>query len=106
MPRRRASPRLACARTVAGEQPMSSPIACSHRSRARSTRLRGPVGTAIELLAAIPSIIYGMWGLFVLVPFVQQNIQLTIGEALGAIPLVGFLLESRSFAGTPRTSRP
>jgi phosphate transport system permease protein len=62
--------------------------------------LRGPVGTAIELLAAIPSIIYGMWGLFVLVPFVQQNIQLTVGEALGAIPLVGFLLESRSFAGT------
>ena len=62
--------------------------------------LRQPVATAIELLAAIPSIIYGMWGLFVLVPFVQQNIQLAIGDALGAIPLVGFLLESRSFAGT------
>jgi phosphate transport system permease protein len=62
--------------------------------------LRQPIATAIELLAAIPSIIYGMWGLFVLVPFVQQNIQLTIGEALGAIPLVGFLFESRSFAGT------
>ena len=62
--------------------------------------LRQPIGTAVELLAAIPSIIYGMWGLFVLVPFVQQNIQLTIGEALGAIPLVGFLFESRSFAGT------
>jgi phosphate transport system permease protein len=62
--------------------------------------LRQPIATAIELLAAIPSIIYGMWGLFVLVPFVQQNIQLTVGEALGAIPLVGFLFESRSFAGT------
>ena len=62
--------------------------------------LRQPVATAIELLAAIPSIIYGMWGLFVLVPFVQQNIQLTIGDALGSIPLVGFLFESRSFAGT------
>ena len=62
--------------------------------------LRQPIATAIELLAAIPSIIYGMWGLFVLVPFVQQNIQLTIGDALGAIPLVGFLFESRSFAGT------
>jgi phosphate transport system permease protein len=62
--------------------------------------LRQPVSTAIELLAAIPSIIYGMWGLFVLVPFVQQYIQLTIGDALGAIPLVGFLFESRSFAGT------
>jgi phosphate transport system permease protein len=62
--------------------------------------LRRPVGTAIELLAAVPSIIYGMWGLFVLVPFVQMNIQLAFGEALAAIPLVGFLFESRSFAGT------
>ena len=62
--------------------------------------LRQPIATAIELLAAIPSIIYGMWGRFVLVPFVQQNIQLTIGDALGSIPLVGFLFESRSFAGT------
>ncbi|HZF74627.1 MAG TPA: phosphate ABC transporter permease subunit PstC [Acetobacteraceae bacterium] len=62
--------------------------------------LRRPIGTAIELLAAIPSIIYGMWGLFVLVPFVQQNIQIAFGETLAAIPLVGFIFESRSFAGT------
>jgi phosphate transport system permease protein len=62
--------------------------------------LRRPVGTAIELLAAIPSIIYGMWGLFVLVPFVQMNIQLAFGETLGSIPLVGFLFASNSFAGT------
>ncbi len=62
--------------------------------------LRRPIGTAVELLAAVPSIIYGMWGLFVLVPFVQMNIQLAFGEALAAIPLVGFLFESRSFAGT------
>ncbi|WP_372619377.1 phosphate ABC transporter permease subunit PstC [Falsiroseomonas sp.] len=62
--------------------------------------LRRPVGTAIELLAAIPSIIFGMWGLFVLVPFVQMNIQLAFGEYLAAIPLVGFLFESNSFAGT------
>lgn len=62
--------------------------------------LRRPVGTAIELLAAVPSIIYGMWGLFVLVPFVQMNIQLAFGDALAAIPLIGFIFESRSFAGT------
>jgi phosphate transport system permease protein len=62
--------------------------------------LRRPVGTAIELLAAVPSIIYGMWGLFVLVPFVQMHIQIALGEYLAAIPLVGFLFESRSFAGT------
>jgi phosphate transport system permease protein len=62
--------------------------------------LRQPVGVAIELLAAIPSIIYGMWGLFVLVPFVQHYIQLSIGETLGAIPVIGSLLASNSFAGT------
>jgi phosphate transport system permease protein len=62
--------------------------------------VRRPIGIAVELLAAIPSIIYGMWGLFVLVPFVQMNIQLAFGDALAAIPLVGFLFESRSFAGT------
>ncbi len=62
--------------------------------------LRRPVGTAIELLAAIPSIIYGMWGLFVLVPFVQMNIQMAFGETLAEIPFVGFLFASNSFAGT------
>jgi phosphate transport system permease protein len=64
------------------------------------TWLRRPIGTAVELLAAVPSIIYGMWGLFVLVPFVQRYIQLTVGDTLGAIPFVGFLLASNSFAGT------
>ncbi|MCS6892376.1 MAG: phosphate ABC transporter permease subunit PstC [Rhodovarius sp.] len=62
--------------------------------------LKRPIGTAIELLAAVPSIIYGMWGLFVLVPFVQKNIQLALGEQLAALPLVGFLFESTNFAGT------
>jgi phosphate transport system permease protein len=62
--------------------------------------LRRPVGTAIELLAAVPSIIYGMWGLFVLVPFVQMNIQLAFGETLAAIPLVGWIFESDNYAGT------
>ncbi len=62
--------------------------------------LRRPVGTAIELLAAVPSIIFGMWGLFVLVPFVQMHIQLAFGETLEALPLIGFLFASNSFAGT------
>jgi phosphate transport system permease protein len=62
--------------------------------------LKRPVGTAIELLAAVPSIIYGMWGLFVLVPFVQLNIQLAFGETLGALPLIGWAFESSNFAGT------
>jgi len=45
------------------------------------------VGGAIELLAAIPSIIYGMWGLFVLAPFMARHVQPALGRALGFLPL-------------------
>src|SRR5690606_13434853 len=47
--------------------------------------LRGPVGTAIELLAGIPSIIYGMWGLFVLVPVMTGHVTPWLNEHLGAL---------------------
>ena len=62
--------------------------------------LRQPVGTAIELLAAVPSIIFGMWGLFVLVPIIQNYIQIPFGETLGALPLIGGIFDSNNFAGT------
>jgi phosphate transport system permease protein len=62
--------------------------------------LKRPIGTAIELLAAVPSIIYGMWGLFVVVPFVQMHIQFAFGDQLAAIPIFGVLFESTNFAGT------
>ena len=62
--------------------------------------MRRPVGTAVELLAAVPSIIFGMWGLFIVVPFIQNNIQLAWGEELSAIPLIGGIFESNNFAGT------
>ena len=55
--------------------------------------LKRPLGTAIELLAAIPSIIYGMWGLFVFVPLFQSYVQPVIIGALSGIPLVGALFE-------------
>ena len=58
--------------------------------------LKRPLATMIELLAAIPSIIYGMWGLFVLAPFVQQYIQPAIIDTLGQAPAIGAL-----FAGPP-----
>ena len=45
--------------------------------------LKRPLGTAIELLAAIPSIIYGMWGLFVFAPFFAKNIQPWMNENMG-----------------------
>jgi phosphate transport system permease protein len=52
-----------------------------------------PVGTAIELLAAIPSIIYGMWGLFVFAPFFAEHIQPALTETLGELPVVGLLFQ-------------
>ncbi len=51
--------------------------------------LRGPVGTAIELLAAVPSIIYGMWGFFVIVPIMSQIVEPWVGDTLGNLPVVG-----------------
>jgi phosphate transport system permease protein len=54
--------------------------------------LRGPVSTAIELLASIPSIIYGMWGLFVFVPFMAR-IEPALSDTLGRIPLLGKLFQ-------------
>ncbi|HET9049159.1 MAG TPA: phosphate ABC transporter permease subunit PstC [Chiayiivirga sp.] len=58
--------------------------------------LRAPVSMAIELLAAVPSIIYGMWGLFVLVPFMADHIQPALDSSLGRLPLIGAL-----FSGPP-----
>jgi len=58
--------------------------------------LKRPLATMIELLAAIPSIIYGIWGLFVFAPFVQQYIQPNLIDSLGQIPGFGAL-----FAGPP-----
>ncbi|HVV61886.1 MAG TPA: phosphate ABC transporter permease subunit PstC [Pseudolabrys sp.] len=59
-------------------------------------RLRRPIGIAIELLAGIPSIIYGIWGLFVFAPFLQQHVQPFLIEAFGEIPILSTL-----FAGPP-----
>ena len=53
------------------------------------TWLRGPVGAAIELLAGIPSIIYGMWGLFSFVPLMASSVNPWIDEHLGYLPFVG-----------------
>ena len=59
-------------------------------------KLRRPIGIAIELLAGIPSIIYGIWGLFVFAPFLQQYVQPALIEAFGEIPILSTL-----FAGPP-----
>lgn len=58
--------------------------------------LKRPVGVAIELLAAIPSIIFGIWGLFVLAPVLQESVEPWMDGHLGALPLIGAL-----FRGAP-----
>ena len=58
--------------------------------------LRAPIGTAIELLAAIPSIIYGMWGLFVFAPFMATHVEPWLNDRLGPLPVIGVL-----FTGPP-----
>ncbi|HEY7379507.1 MAG TPA: phosphate ABC transporter permease subunit PstC [Steroidobacteraceae bacterium] len=59
--------------------------------------LRRPVGIAIELLAAVPSIIYGIWGLFVLAPLLQQYVQPWLIHTLGPLPAIGRLFKGPPF---------
>jgi phosphate transport system permease protein len=59
-------------------------------------KLRRPIGIAIELLAGIPSIIYGLWGFFILAPFLQTTVQPFLIGTLGNIPVIGVL-----FGGAP-----
>ncbi len=58
--------------------------------------LRRPIGTAIELLAAVPSIIYGMWGFFVIVPFMADHVEPHVIDTFDGIPVLENL-----FAGPP-----
>ncbi|ROT98170.1 phosphate ABC transporter permease subunit PstC [Marinobacter sp. R17] len=55
--------------------------------------LKRPIGVAIELLAAVPSIIYGMWGLFVFAPWFSENVQPWMTDNLGGWPLIGSLFQ-------------
>jgi len=59
--------------------------------------LRRPLGIAIELLAAIPSIVYGMWGLFIFAPLFATYFQEPVGNVLSAIPFVGALFSGPAF---------
>lgn len=60
------------------------------------TWLRRPLGTAIELLAGVPSIIYGIWGLFVFAPLFSEHVQPHLQTMFGDMPIIGSW-----FAGPP-----
>ena len=59
-------------------------------------RLRGPVAYLIELLAYSPSIVYGLWAIFVMVPVMRANVEPALQSTLGRLPIIGQL-----FSGTP-----
>ena len=58
--------------------------------------MRRSIGTAIQLLAAIPSIIFGMWGFFIVVPLMAAYVQPALASTLGVVPMIGTL-----FSGAP-----
>jgi len=55
--------------------------------------LRRPIGIAVELLAGIPSIIYGIWGLFIFAPWFADSVQPALSDTLGRIPWVGKIFQ-------------
>jgi phosphate transport system permease protein len=59
--------------------------------------LKRSIGTAVELLAAVPSIIFGIWGLFVLAPLLQRHVQPWLIDHIGPIPMIGKLFQGPPF---------
>jgi len=59
--------------------------------------LRTPIGIAIELLAAIPSIVFGIWGLFVLAPILQEHVQPWLIDHVGPLPIIGALFQGAPY---------
>jgi phosphate transport system permease protein len=62
--------------------------ACAlYLSELASRRLAGPLGMLVELLAAVPSVVYGLWGLFVLAPVMRTTVEPFLSKTLGFLPL-------------------
>ena len=61
--------------------------------------LRRPVGVAIQLLAAVPSIIYGMWGFFIISPLMAAYVQPPLIDLLGPLPVLGALFQGPALGG-------
>src|SRR5581483_10920304 len=54
-------------------------------------RLKTPLAALVELLAAIPSVVYGLWGIFVLAPSLRTTVEPFLHNTLGVVPIVGTL---------------
>jgi phosphate transport system permease protein len=65
----------------------------------RSGWLRNPLTVLVDLLAAIPSVVYGLWGIFVMAPFLNTTLEPALGATLGRLPIVGSLFQPTPSAG-------
>jgi phosphate transport system permease protein len=59
--------------------------------------LRNPISVLVDLLAAIPSIVYGIWGLFIMLPVFERHVEPVLSQTIGRVPVIGLL-----FRGTAR----
>lgn len=69
-------------------------------------RVAGPVSFLVEFLASIPSVAYGIWGLFVLAPFLQRSVEPVIAAAAGRVPGLGWMVNQTISVGGEEVSRP
>jgi phosphate transport system permease protein len=65
----------------------------------RSGWLRNPLTVLVDLLAAIPSVVYGLWGIFVMAPFLNTTLEPALGATLGRLPVIGMLFQPTASAG-------
>ena len=75
--------------------PVSLGIAL-YANEAAPSRIRRPIVYVMDLLAAIPSVVYGLWGIIVLAPFLGPNVYEPINDAVGAWPVIGWFLNGTS----------
>ena len=69
-------------------------------SEVRSGYVRNPLTVLIDLLAAIPSIVYGLWGLFVMAPFLNTYVAPLLGRTLGRVPVIGAVFQPTPAVGS------
>lgn len=61
--------------------------------------IRNPVSVLVDLLAAIPSVVYGLWGLYVLVPLFDRRVEPFLSSTLGKVPVIGALFQGGGSGG-------
>src|SRR5207245_2368001 len=69
-------------------------------------RIAAPISFLVEFLAAVPSIAYGIWGLFVMAPLLQSHIEPALHSVLGHIPGLGWLFSQSATVGGQAVQRP